>query len=254
MRDQAVELAYQEQGQGKALILIHGFPFDHTIWEDVTALLGGKARIILPDLRGFGKSPIPDGIYTMRLMAEDIAALMDRLGIEKAVLAGHSMGGYISLAFAQAYPDRLSGLALVTSQAEADSPERRQGRYRLADEIKRKGMKAVVSANLERYSPHIEVRERSRAIMLASPKKGAIAALKGMAERPDMLEFLSHLKVPGVVVAGGADVIVSPEKAREMSQMMPRGWMVEVPGGGHMPMFEAPGIVAQAMIDLLARA
>jgi 3-oxoadipate enol-lactonase len=253
VRDEAVELAYQERGQGKAVVLLHGFPFDHTIWEDVCVRLEGHARLILPDLRGFGKSPVPDGIYSMRLMAEDVAALMDKLALQKAVIVGHSMGGYIGLAFAQAYPDHVSGLAMVTSQAAADTPERRAGRLRLADEIKRKGLKAVVSANLERYSPHAEVRERCRPLMLNCPKKGAIAALKGMAERQDMLEFLSHLQVPGVVVAGGADVIVTPEKAREMAQIMPRGWMVEVPGGGHMPMFEAPEIVAQALMDLLAR-
>jgi len=253
VRDEAVELAYEERGKGKAVVLIHGFPFDHTIWEDVVSRLEGQARLILPDLRGFGKSPVPEGVYSMRLMAEDIALLLEKLDIQKAVIVGHSMGGYIGLAFAQAYPDHTTGLALVTSQAGADTPERRAGRYRLADEIKRKGLKAVVSANLERYSPNLEVRERCRPLMLSCPKKGAIAALKGMAERADMLEFLSHLQVPGVIIAGGADAIVSPEKASEMAQIMPRGWMVEVPGGGHMPMFEAPEIVAQALKELLAR-
>jgi 3-oxoadipate enol-lactonase len=253
VRDEAVELAYEENGAGRAVVLIHGFPFDHTIWKDVVDKLEGRAQLILPDLRGFGKSPVPDGVYSMRMMAEDIAALLDKLMVKKAIMVGHSMGGYVSLAFAQAYPDMISGLALITSQAGADTPERRAGRYRLADDIKRKGMKAVVTTNLDRYSPNDEVRERSRPLMLDCPKKGAIAALKGMAERPDMLEFLSRLPVPGVVVAGELDAIVSPEKAREMAQMMPRGWTVEVPGGGHLPMFEAPEIVAQAVIDLLAK-
>jgi pimeloyl-ACP methyl ester carboxylesterase len=111
----------------------------------------------------------------------------------------------------------------------------------------------VVLANLERYSPDPVVRERIRPLMLNSPKKGVMAALKGMAERPDMMEFLTHLAVPGVVVAGGADAIISIEKAGEIAQMMPRGWMVEVPGGGHMPMYEAPEIVANAIIDLMDR-
>jgi pimeloyl-ACP methyl ester carboxylesterase len=185
-------------------------------------------------------------------MAEDIAALLDQLGVHKVVLAGHSMGGYISLAFAQAYPDRVAGLALVTSQAAADTPERRQGRYRLADEVKRKGLKAVVNANLERYSPDPAVRERARVLMMTCQKKGVIAALKGMAERPDSTEALAGLQAPTVIVAGGADAIVSAEKAQEMVQMLSRGWLVEVPGGGHLPMYEAPQIVAKALMDLLA--
>lgn len=252
MREQAVELNYESQGDGTPVVLIHGFPFDHTLWEDVVPLLEGHARLILPDLRGFGKSPAPDGVYTMRLMAEDVAALLDRLEIHKVVLAGHSMGGYISLAFAQAYPDRVAGLVLITSQSAADTPERRQGRYRLADEVKRKGVKAVVAANLERYSPDPAVRERARILMMTCQKKGVIAALKGMAERPDATEVLAGLQAPGVIVAGSADAIVPPEKAREMAQMLSKGWVVEVPGGGHMPMYEAPQIVARAVIDLLA--
>lgn len=253
MREQAVELYYEEHGSGVPVILIHGFPFDHSIWADVITRLDGKARLILPDLRGFGQSPAPEGVYSMRVMAEDIAALLDRLGIKKAVLAGHSMGGYISLAFAQAYPDHISGLALVTSQAASDTPERRQARLRLADEVKRKGVKAVVAANLERYSPDPIVRERTRVVMLRSQKKAVISALKGMAERPDATEVLSNLKVPGVIIAGGADAIVSPDKAREMAQMLARGWVVEIPNGGHMPMFESPELVAQAIQDLLGK-
>ncbi len=252
VREQAVELSYEVQGEGTAVVLIHGFPFDHTLWQDVIPLLKDHAKLILPDLRGFGKSPAPDGVYSMRLMAEDIAALLDHLGVQKAVLVGHSMGGCISLAFAQAYPDRVSGLAMITSQAAADTPERRQGRYRLADEVKRKGMKAVVAANLERYSPDPVVRERVRGLMMACDKKGVIAALKGMAERADCTEVLTGLHAPCVIVAGSADVIVTPEKAREMAQILPMGWVVDVPGGGHMPMFEAPQIVARAVIDLLA--
>ena len=251
MREQAIDLNFVETGQGIPVVLIHGFPFDHTIWDDVAGDLKAHARVILPDLRGFGASPASDGIYSMRLLAEDIAALLDRLGIDQAILAGHSMGGYISLAFAQAYPDRLAGLALVTSYAGADTAERRQGRLRLAERVKRVGVKAVVDANLERYSPDVQVREVTKGYILRSSKKSVVSALKGMAERPDYSDLLPQLKVPCVIVAGTADAIVSGEKAREMVQMLSRGWLVEVPGGGHMPMFEAPRLVSSALLDLV---
>jgi pimeloyl-ACP methyl ester carboxylesterase len=253
MRELAVDLNFVERGQGAPIILIHGFPFDHTLWDEIAAGLAGHARVILPDLRGFGASPVPDGVYSMRLMAEDIAALMDKLGLRKAVLVGHSMGGYISLAFAQAYPDRVAGLALVTSMAAADTPERRQGRLRLAESVKRKGVKAVIEANLERYSPDPAVREKTRELMLKSQRKGVSAALKGMAERPDYTELLAELKAPCVVIAGTADAIVTAERTREMVQMLSRGWLVEVPGGGHMPMYENPSVLIAALKELLER-
>jgi pimeloyl-ACP methyl ester carboxylesterase len=254
MRELAVDLHYVERGQGNPILLIHGFPFDHTIWDRVAGSLEPHTRLILPDLRGFGLSPAPEGVYTMRLMAEDIAALMDRLEIHKAILVGHSMGGYIGLAFAQVYPDRLAGLALVSSHAGADSPERRQGRLRLAERVKRKGVKAVLEANLERFSPNAQVRELTRELILRSSGKSVIAALKGMAERPDFSELLAQLKVPCVVVAGSADAIISIEKAREMVQMLSRGWLVEVPEGGHMLMLETPDLVSAAIHDLTQRA
>jgi pimeloyl-ACP methyl ester carboxylesterase len=124
-----VELYYEEFGQGVPVILLHGFPLNHTIWMPVVERLQSHVRVITPDLRGHGKSPATDGDYSMRLMAEDIHALMNRLDIPKAVLVGHSMAGYASLAFARAYPGRLAGLAMVASQAEADTPEKRQARY-----------------------------------------------------------------------------------------------------------------------------
>ena len=124
MEFQPVDLFYNEQGQGTPVILLHGFPFNHTIWQPVMPLLAEHARLIMPDLRGFGQSPVTDGVYSMRLMAEDVVALMDKLGLEKAVLVGHSMGGYISLAFAQAYPNRLLGLGLVATQDSSDLPEK----------------------------------------------------------------------------------------------------------------------------------
>src|SRR5512133_3839444 len=148
-----VDLYYEEHGQGTPVIFLHGFPFDHTIWKPIVPLLKNEARLILPDLRGFGKSPVPDGVYTMRLQAEDIKQLMDKLAIEQAVLVGHSMGGYVALSFAQAYPSRLLGLGLVATQASADNPERRQSRYKAAEAVAHKGAKVVASNMVSTLTP-----------------------------------------------------------------------------------------------------
>lgn len=248
---QPVQLFYQEFGQGKPIILIHGFPLDHTIWEKVIPFLADKARVITPDLRGYGESPKPEGEYSMRVLADDVVALMDSLGIEKAVVVGHSMGGYISLTLAKAYPHRLSGLGLVATQAASDLPERRQARLILADEVKRKGSQAVVQASLAKYSPDEHVLKRTQQLMLNTLPHVLIGCLKGMADREDMTAFLKEINIPSVVIAGEQDTLIPFERAQEMVQQLPRGWLISIPNAGHMPMLEAPQQVALALIELL---
>lgn len=250
-----VELYYEEFGQGFPVILMHGYPLNHTIWMPVVERLQAHARVITPDLRGHGKSPVTDGEYSMRLMAEDIHALMNRLDLPKAVLVGHSMAGYVSLAFARAYPGRLAGLAMVASQAEADSSEKRQGRYITAEEVGRKGVRQVAKSMLPKLTPRKELAADLMEIMLKTPKKGVIGTLKGMAERPDALEWLAEIEVPAVVIAGEQDAIIPLERARTMTQMLRRGWLVEIPEAAHMPMLETPQVVAdtiQQLVDLAA--
>lgn len=246
-----VELYYEEFGQGFPVILLHGFPLNHTIWMPVVERLQSHARVITPDLRGHGKSPATDGDYSMRLMAEDIHALMNRLDISKAVLVGHSMAGYASLAFARAYPGRLAGLAMVASQAEADSPEKRQARYITAEEVGRKGVRRVAKSMLPKLTPRKELAADLLEIMLKTPKTGVVGALKGMGERPDALEWLAEIEVPVVVIAGEQDVIIPMERARTMAQILRRGWLVEIPEAAHMPMLEAPQAVADAIRQLV---
>lgn len=129
------KLFYEEIGHGNPLICLHGYALDHTIWLEMVEELKSDARIILPDLRGHGKSPAPEGKYSMRVMAEDVLEIMDSLRLERANIAGHSMGGYIALALAEYYPDRLSGLALVASHAYADVPEKRKHGWMISKEL-----------------------------------------------------------------------------------------------------------------------
>lgn len=249
-----VELYYEEYGQGFPVILLHGFPLNRTIWMPVVERLKGVARVITPDLRGHGKSPVTDGDYSMRLMAEDVHALMTRLDISKAILVGHSMAGYVSLAFARAYPGHLAGLAMIASQAEADSPERRQGRYITAEEVRRKGVRSLVKSMLPRLTSRQDLAAELADIMIKTPKKGVIGALRGMAERPNALEWLSEIQVPAVVIAGEKDTIIPIERARTMTQMLVRSWLVEIQDAAHMPMMEAPQEVADALKQLLEMA
>jgi len=254
MSNQRVDLHVVESGQGTPLVLVHGYPLDHTIWEDVTRQIGEGIRVIRPDLRGYGQSPVTDGIYTMSLLADDLLGLLDRLRLERVVLAGHSMGGYVCLAFARAYPQRLAGLALVTTQAVADPPERREGRLAQALEVERRGTIAAVEAGLSKYSPDPVVLEKTREIMLRADPRAVAGSLRGMAERPDLSGLLPKLSLPALVIAGEVDELIPASRSEEMASLLPDGRMVVVKGGGHMAMMESPQVVAAALRELAGRA
>lgn len=251
MEFQPVELFYTEQGQGTPVVLLHGFPFHHGIWQQVAEKLERHARLIMPDLRGFGQSPATEGMYSMRLLAEDVARLLDKLSLEKVVLVGHSMGGYVSLAFAQAYPGRLLGLGLVATQAAADNPEKRQSRLKTASLVKRRGVKVVANDMAPKLTPNASLAAPLVEIMMGANRQAVIGALQGMAERSDVTGDLSNIVVPAVVVAGAADQLLTLENQRTMAQMLPKGWLVEIPNGGHMPMFENPDLVADSIRQLV---
>lgn len=249
-----VELYYEEHGAGIPAVFLHGFPFDHSIWEPVVPLLRERARLILPDLRGFGRSPVTDDTYSMRLQAEDVVRLMDALDIEKAVLVGHSMGGYVSLAFAHAYPNRLLGLGLVATQAAADNPERRQSRYKTANSVQHKGARVVASSMVQTLTKQPELVEPIKQLILNAHPTGIVGALKGMAERQDLTGELSRVQVPALVLYGASDQLLPREPVEMMTQMLPKGWMVDIPNAGHMLMMEEPAQVAGALALLFQTA
>lgn len=252
MMDQiSVALHYEEHGKGLPVVLIHGYPLDHTIWKPVVNLLKTHARLIVPDLRGFGASPSPDGDWTIRNMADDILQLLDQLEIERAVLVGHSMGGYIALNFAHAYPARTAGLGLISTQAASDSPEKRQNRYKQIEEVKRRGIKSVSEAIPGKLTPRAPLAEALKLLMSKVNPATISQALKAMAERSDASEWLTNMDIPAVVIHGTADSLLPLENAQTMAQILPRGWLVEVPEAGHMPMLEAPEMVANALCQLI---
>lgn len=242
-----ITLAFERRGRGKPLVLVHGYPLDHSIWHEAASLLENDFSLILPDLRGFGESTTVNTPYTLADIARDLAALLDLLKIEKAAFAGHSMGGYIALAFAKLFPERINGLALVASQALADTPERKEGRYKTAKDVEENGVGAVAAAMTDKLSPLPRVREILRPLIEKQNVAGIAGALRAMAEREDTTPLLSGFNFPLVLVHGDADELVPVERAREIKSAVSSAHLLELPGAGHMPMMEVPQQTAEAL-------
>jgi pimeloyl-ACP methyl ester carboxylesterase len=241
-----ISLAYDRRGTGAPLLVVHGFPLDHTTWEPLLPHLEDDFDVLMPDLRGFGQSDAPEGAYTVEQMAADLAALLDSLKIQKTYLAGHSMGGYVALAFTRAYPERVLGLGMVSSQVAADSPESKAKRYATVGEVAVNGVSAVagMSEKLSANPAHVAF---FREMILRQRPGGVIGALKAMAERPDSHDLFLSFDFPVVLVHGLSDALIPPERSREIKALLPRAELVELPGVGHSPTLEAPVETARAL-------
>jgi 3-oxoadipate enol-lactonase len=252
-----VNLAVEVQGEGPAILFIHGYPLNRTIWRDQVNALEGF-RHIVPDLRGMGQSDAPDLGYGMAIYAADLAALLDTLGVEEVILCGHSMGGYIAFEFLRNWRSRVRGLVLVDSRAEADSPEGRRARDVAAATAREGGAAAVAEAMLPKMlapstmTRQPEVVERVRAIMAGTAVAGIAGALAAMRDRPGSEALLPTLSsVPTLVVTGEADSLIPPEHARVMAQAIPGARFATIADAGHLPSVEQPAATTQILREFL---
>lgn len=249
-----IELGYEILGQtGQPIVLIHGFGLDRSIWRDVASRYLANHRVILPDVRGHGESEAPKGVYSMTVLAKDIKHLLEFLGVSKAIICGHSMGGYIALAFAENVPERLAGLGLITTRAKPDSEEGRAGRYEMVEKVKEDGSKVLAQSLAPKLSQDEAIVYRMKEMIAQTPANGIIGALKGMAERPDRRDLLPKIKVPALVVAGEADQIINLQDAEQMARALPRGEFLAIKGAGHMPMLETKSELGQGLLSLIHR-
>jgi 3-oxoadipate enol-lactonase len=242
-----IQLAYERRGSGTPLVLLHGYPLDHSIWTPILPLLQADFDLLLPDLRGFGESESPAGSYGMADIAADIAGLLETLNIKKAVIAGHSMGGYVALAFARAYPERVLGLGLVASQALADAPEKKAGRTQEADHILAHGVGEVADGMAVKLTADATLQKSMHALIMHQRPQGLAGALRAMADRSDSMLLLSEADFPVVLVHGLADQLIPVERARAVQSVVKKGQLTEIEEAGHMPMMEAPQAVARAL-------
>lgn len=250
---QGISVAYDDLGlQGGAeseqvLLLIHGHPFDRTMWRpQAEAVAATGWRVIVPDLRGYGETSVVSGKTTLDAFANDLAELLDVLGVRSAVVGGLSMGGQIAMEFARLHAGRLDGLVLAATFPRIDTPEGKRHRIELADRLEREGMSAYADELLPRMLagasitalPHVAAHVRS--MMQQAPPMGSAAALRGRAERAPYEPVLAGLKIPALIVAGDEDPFTTRDDAESMRQLLSQSRLVWLPGVGHMPNLERP--------------
>jgi 3-oxoadipate enol-lactonase len=253
-----INLHVTDQGQGRPLVLVHGFPLDHSMWSEQIADLAGDYRVIAPDLRGFGESAGTEGPVSMAQFADDVAALTLAMGIDQPlVLCGLSMGGYVAWEFWRRYRTRLHALILCDTRAAADSPDVARARLDNADRVIAEGVGFLADSMLGKlFSPQSiqrqpELLERTRRVILGTSPHGVAAASRGMAARTDFTEVLPQIDVPTLLICGQQDVISPVAEMRGMAARIPDARFAEIPGAGHMSPLENPSAVNQAIRGFL---
>jgi pimeloyl-ACP methyl ester carboxylesterase len=249
-----IHMAFTDEGKGDPLLFIHGYPLSRGAWDNQVEAFRAKHRVVAPDLRGFGESDLGDHTcpVTMKAYADDIHALMIERGIGPVILAGHSMGGYIALAFALAHPELVRGLVLVGTRSGADSAEGAAGRLALAEKVKAEGPEAALEAIAPKMlSPHADPKldPPMRHFMKGATGAGVIGALLGMAARPDSTPFLGDLRMKALVIAGADDMLIPPTESEAMAAALPDATLKLIPDAGHLVAFEQPDAFNEALKD-----
>jgi 3-oxoadipate enol-lactonase len=254
-----IQIAYDDVGMGSAVVFIHGYPFNRSLWTAQTEALTGRFRVVTPDLRGFGESEASEGPATMNDLAQDVAKLMDHLGIDQAVIAGLSMGGYVALAFVKQFPSRVKALVLADTRAQADTEEAKQTRMQQAEKAMSEGMAGIADAMLpklltpETVSKRPEVVKRVRDMMLKTKPQGAASALLGMAQREDLTEFISTIRVPTMILVGGEDAITPVADSEKMQSKIATSHLVVLENAGHVSNLEQTEQFNFALLKFLDR-
>ncbi|MFC9943750.1 alpha/beta fold hydrolase [Streptomyces pratensis] len=255
-----ISIRYDDQGpsDGIPVVLVHGHPFDHTMWApQVEALTAAGYRVVTPDLRGYGGSEVVPGTCLFSDFADDIAALLDMIGVQQAVIGGVSMGGQITMEFQRSHPERVCGLILSDTSPVAETEEGKAFRNALADRLLAEGMDGyadeVIDKMIARYNitARPDVAEHVLAMMRRTAPEGAAAALRGRAERPDYRDTLAGASVPVLVLVGADDFYIPVSDAQAMHRLIPSADLVVIEQAGHLPGAEQPAAFNDALLNFL---
>ncbi|OZM73864.1 alpha/beta hydrolase [Amycolatopsis antarctica] len=238
------------------LVLLHAFPLDSRMWNDVRAPLSSVTRFITPDQRGLGRTPLPESGREPDLAdaARDVVALLDQLEIERAVLGGCSMGGYLTMAVLRVAPERVGGLVLIDTRAGADPEQAAANRRAIADRAESEGHAGWLAGDMlpnllgaTTRSARPELAGTVRELVDGQDPAGIAWAQRAMAARPDSTETLRGADVPALVLVGEEDTLTTPEVAREMAEVLPDAEFAVLPAVGHLSPMESPATVADTI-------
>jgi pimeloyl-ACP methyl ester carboxylesterase len=266
------QMVVRVAGTGLPVVLLHGFPLDHTMWAGQWALvakrgpLAGRARLIAPDLPGFGGSDGPVSV-SMAAMADDVLVMLDGLGIHRpAVVCGLSMGGYVAQHLASGHADRLAGLVLVDTKLEADTLEARDARADLSRRVGRVGARIAAEAMVPKLlasdpgaavdrSPtgRRTIEEGLRRTIESTPVATIQGALAALGARPDMTAAAARFPMPTLLVVGAADAITPPACLERAARSIDDATLEVIPGCGHMTPLEDPAAFNSALVAFLDR-
>ncbi|MFF2446527.1 alpha/beta fold hydrolase [Neobacillus sp. NPDC058068] len=241
---QNITMSYRDEGDGKPIVLLHGFCGSQKYWEKVIPELSKDYRVIAPDLPGHGNSTITNEKHSIEEMSDIINQLLNKLEIKEVAMFGHSLGGYITLAFAEKFSNRLNRFSLIHSTAFPDSEEAKKGREANIEKVTHQGMHSLVdglvpklfsSDNLKKLVDDVKV---TQDIGYLTSLEGAIGALKAMKDRPDRNSVLEKTTLPVLLLAGEKDQIIPYEKTFSVTKENIKHSLLK--NTGHMSMYEAP--------------
>ena len=252
-------IAYSDRGKGLPLVLIHGFPLCRKMWRPQSeALAKAGCRVVTPDLRGFGESGLPPGMVSMQTYADDIVGLLDHLRIDKAVVGGMSMGGYVLLDLLERYPGRVAAPIFIVTKAGGDDDAGKARRTALAEACRVQGISPVAEAfrNLlfanATMTDNPELVETVFGWVRATGPCSAAAALVAMRDRKDYIPLLGHFNQPALVIGADQDQASPVEHSQVLAEGLPAGDLKIVNGGGHMVNMEQPERFNDAILAFLA--
>lgn len=239
-------IAHDDRGEGAPLVLLHGHPFDRSMWAPQLEALSEEFRIVAIDLPGYGESSVRSDPMTMRAFADAVIEVLDRLAIQRATVVGLSMGGLVAMEMGLGYPDRIAGLVLAATTAQPLALGERQTRRDKADLAQAVGMLPLAAEMIADLFGPSGARDQNLvlrifAMMLSTSPDGAAAALRGRADRPDYSSLLRSLTVPSLVIAGDHDVHSPPAVIDQLIDALPQPQLVRFADSGHLPNLEEPG-------------
>lgn len=254
-----IEIYYEVAGTGEPFLLVHGHPFDHTMWAPQVEVFSNHYQVVTPDIRGYGKSSSPKtGTTHFEDYATDLLALMDSLKIGSFHVAGLSQGGQFIMEIFRQAPNRVKSLIFADTFAGLDTPEAKQARYDAADRMEKEGMSGYANESIHKMirPEHVtsmpEVTAHVMKMMLGTSPKGAATAARARCERIDYLhEVLPNINVPTLAIVGRQDEFTPIAKAEELQQNLQNCKLVIIEDAGHMPNLEHPYEFNAAVLDFL---